>query len=211
MNQNFYEDALWTWQRTCIVTLFLFCAGSGQAAAVTNGLTWPRFWKRWRQVAGAALLVTIGSYLVYPNSFIYFGILHGIALMLIILRLTAGWSKFLWVLGLLVIGLKQLAPAVHESVPGLEVMNSPLLNWIGFINRKPITEDYVPLIPWLGVLWLGYSIGLWIIRNRRHWFSGELRSNFKFLAVLGQWSLSYYLIHQPVLFGLVYLAKKMTG
>ena len=211
LNQNFYEDHFWTWQRSCIVSLFLFCAGSGQAVAFANGLDWNRFFKRWRKVVAAAVLVTIGSYVVFPNSFIYFGILHGIALMLLILRLTNRWSVFLIPFGAVVIVLVWIAPYAHHMIPILGVMNSPWLNWIGFISQKPITEDYVPLIPWLGVLWIGYALGQWIVKYRTHWFSGELKSNFRWLAVLGQWSLSYYLIHQPVLFGLVYVAKQITG
>ena len=34
IQQNFYRDPFWTVQRTCIVTLFLFCAGLGQAVAL---------------------------------------------------------------------------------------------------------------------------------------------------------------------------------
>ena len=88
--QNLYVDPFWTWQRTAIVSLFLFCAGLGQATAVAQSQSWNRFWKRWAQIAGCSLLVTAGSYLMFPKSFIYFGVLHGIALMLIVVRLTAG-------------------------------------------------------------------------------------------------------------------------
>jgi len=31
-------------------------------------------------------------------------------------------------------------------------MNAPALNWLGWISQKPITEDYAPLFPWLGVM-----------------------------------------------------------
>src|SRR5437868_5306434 len=57
LHQDFYNDAFWTGQRTAIVSLFLFCAGLGQAVAVEQAQSWPRFWKRWAQVAGCALLV----------------------------------------------------------------------------------------------------------------------------------------------------------
>ena len=79
--QDFYRDPFWTWQRAAIVSVFLFTAGLSQAVAVHQGQTWPRFWKRWAQVAGAAALVTAGSMVMFPNSFIYFGVLHGIAVM----------------------------------------------------------------------------------------------------------------------------------
>jgi len=50
---NFYTDALWTVQRSAIVTLFLFCAGLSLAAALDAGQTWTRFWRRWAQIAEA--------------------------------------------------------------------------------------------------------------------------------------------------------------
>ena len=96
VRQNFYDDPFWTWQRTLIVSLFLFCAGLGQAIAVQQGQSWARFWRRWAQVAGCAVLVSVGSWFMFPNSFIYFGVLHGIAVMLILVRLTAGWGRWLW-------------------------------------------------------------------------------------------------------------------
>ena len=110
IDQDFYRDPFWTWQRTAIVSLFLFTAGLSQAVAVHQGQSWSRFWKRWAQVAGAALLVTAGSLVMFPKSFIYFGVLHGIAVMLIVVRLTAGWGAWLWPLGALAIGAKFVAP-----------------------------------------------------------------------------------------------------
>ncbi len=93
--QNFYADPFWTLQRTAIVSLFLFAAGIGQAVAVERGQPWARFWKRWAQVAGCAVLVSIGSWWMFPRSWISFGVLHGIALMLLLLRAGAplgrGW------------------------------------------------------------------------------------------------------------------------
>ena len=44
--QDFRSDPFWTLQRTAIVSLFLFCAGLGQAIAVDRGQRWRRFGKR---------------------------------------------------------------------------------------------------------------------------------------------------------------------
>lgn len=210
MNQNFYEDNLWTVQRNMIVSLFLFCAGMGQAFALEQGLSWARFWNRWKQVAGAAVLVTLGSYFVYPESFIYFGVLHAIAIMLIIMRLTYRLRYGLWILGALIIGLKFLLPAIFAaSGPVIESFNQPWLNWLGIISRKPRTEDYVPLIPWLGVMWLGLAAGLALIKHRSSILTAALPARLQPLASLGRYSLSYYLIHQPLLFGLIMFAKKL--
>ena len=88
LQANFYNDPFWTLQRTAIVSLFVFCAGLGQAVALQQGQSWGRFWKRWRQIALCALAVSAGSYFMFPNSYIYFGILHGMAVMLIVARLV---------------------------------------------------------------------------------------------------------------------------
>jgi len=43
-----------------IVSLFLFCAGLGQAIAWHQGQGWRRFGRRWMQIAGCALLYLPG-------------------------------------------------------------------------------------------------------------------------------------------------------
>jgi len=52
--QAFTADPFWTTQRTAIVSLFLFCAGMGQAIALEQGQSWARFWRRWAQIAACA-------------------------------------------------------------------------------------------------------------------------------------------------------------
>lgn len=204
LKQNFYNDPVWTWQRSLIVSLFLFCAGMGQALAVAQGQSWPRFWRRWAQIVSCALLVTAGSWWMYPQSFIYFGVLHGIALMLIISRLTAHWGRWLWALGVLVIAMKFIAIEamnMRASAPFIEIFNAPLLNWLGLITRKPITEDYVPLLPWLGVMWWGVAAGNWLSKQGAGRLTWPLPVALKPLASIGRWSLSYYMLHQPLLLG----------
>jgi uncharacterized membrane protein len=207
LKQDFYNDPLWTWQRTAIVSLFLFCAGLGQAVAVEQGQSWSRFWKRWGQVAGCALLVTAGSYWMYPRSFIYFGVLHGIAVMLILVRFTAGWGRWLWLAGALAILAKPLALIAHAQWPGLEFLNGPAWNWLGLVSRKPVTEDYVPLVPWLGVMWWGLAAGQWLLAHRRQWVQRAMPAQANPLAWLGRWSLTWYMLHQPVMIGLLTLLR----
>lgn len=201
--QDFYRDPFWTGQRTAIVSLFLLCAGLGQAIAVAQGQTWARFWRRWGQVAGCALLVSAGSYLAFPNSFIYFGVLHGIAAMLLIVRLTAGWGRWLWLAGALAIGLKFGAQWAHDAGWAPQMLNLRWWNWLGLIGRKPITEDYVPLVPWLGVVWWGMAAGQWLLSRRPEVMAGAVPGAASPLAWLGRWSLAWYMLHQPVMIGVV--------
>lgn len=194
-HQRFTVDPFWTTQRSCIVSLFLFCAGLSQAVALAQGQSWPRFWRRWAQIAGCALLVTLGSAWMFPRSWIGFGVLHGIALMLIIVRLTAPLQRWLWLTGAIAIALPLLWR--HEA------FNGPWLSWIGLVTRKPITEDYVPLLPWLGVMWWGMAAGQWLFGHARPALAGPLPRAGAAVALLGRWSLSFYMVHQPVLIGLL--------
>ena len=193
IDANFYRDPVWTGQRTAILSLFLLCAGAGQAVATAQGQTWRRFWRRWAQVAGCAVLVSVGSALMFPKSYIYFGVLHGMAAMLIIARLSAPLRTWLWPLGLLAL----LLPwCMHHPW-----FDSPWMNWTGLVTRKPITEDYVPVLPWLGVMWWGLAGTQWLLSRRPGWLAGAAAGPAPALAALGRWSLTFYMVHQPVLIG----------
>ena len=197
--QDFYADPFWTLQRSAIVSLFLFCAGVSQAVALAAGQGWGRFWRRWAQVAGCALLVSAGSALMFPHSWISFGVLHAIALMLVLGRLLAPLpGPVLGVLGAVLLLLPQVA--AHPF------FDSRWTNWVGLVTRKPVTEDYVPLLPWWGVMLWGQAAGRWLLARQAHVLAGRLPRAGRPLAVLGRWSLSFYMLHQPVLIGLLMLA-----
>lgn len=200
--QDFYRDPLWTWQRTAIVTLFLFCAGMGQAIALHQGQSTARFWRRWAQVAACALLVSIGSWFMFPRSWISFGVLHGIALMLIAARFVAPLRAWLWPLGLLAIVLPWLVQ--HPF------FDSRWTNWVGLVTRKPITEDYVPLLPWLGVMLWGLAAGQVLLARGSALLTGALPGPLAPMAALGRWPLTFYMLHQPVLIGVVVLMREVA-
>lgn len=188
IRQDFYRDPVWTWQRTCIVSLFLFCAGGGQALAVAAWQRAGRFWRRWAQVAGCALLVTLSSRVMFPDSWISFGVLQGIAVMLVLLRL--GLAR-LPDAALLVLAAAAIALPRFVQHPWFD---SRWTDWVGLVTHKPVTEDYVPLLPWMGLMLLGFVV-------TRRWPRLWQGSAPAPLAVLGRWSLSFYMVHQPVLIG----------
>jgi uncharacterized membrane protein len=202
VQQDFYRDPFWTVQRACIVTLFMACVGAGQGIASVQRQPWGRFWRRWAQIAGCAVLVSLGSWLMFPRSWISFGVLHGIAVMLVIARLTASWGAWRWPLGLLAIVLPRLLADPF--------FDTRWTNWVGLVPRLPVTEDYAPVLPWLGVVWWGAAAAEWLLAKRPALLSGALPPATRPLAVLGRWSLSFYMLHQPVLIGLLWLAATMA-
>lgn len=193
--QNFYRDPFWTGQRTAIVSLFLLCAGLGQAVALEASQGWPRFWRRWAQVAGCALLVSLGSAWMFPRSWISFGVLHGMAVMLIAARLLGPLRGWLWLLGAVAIALPWWLQ--HPF------FDSRLTNWVGLVTRKPVTEDYVPVLPWLGVMLWGLAAGQWLLAHRRGLLAGVVPAGLQPLALLGRWPLSFYMLHQPAFIGAI--------
>ena len=194
------QDPFWTTQRTLIVTCFLLIAGLSLVLRDAFKPGWADFWKRWAQIAGASILVSVGSYLLFPRSYIYFGVLHFVAAGLVLTRLLRPLGKHVVWLGVAAVA----APLLFQS----EAFNPRAFNWIGFATQKPVTEDYVPLFPWLGILWIGYGLGWWW---RDRGFAGlepfealgrVLPSGItRALNFLGRWPLTTYLIHQPILLG----------
>jgi uncharacterized membrane protein len=140
---------------------------------------------------------------MFPHSWISFGVLHAVAVSLLVVRFVRlpDWGWLL--LGLAAIG---LASGVAHPV-----FDTRWTNWVGLVTRKPITEDYVPLLPWLGVVAVGLGAGQWLLTHHPMVLQGRLPAVLQPLARLGRWSLSYYMVHQPVLIGLVLAWTSCAG
>jgi uncharacterized membrane protein len=140
---------------------------------------------------------------MFPRSWISFGILHGIALMLVGARVAAPLRAWLWPLGLVLIVLPQWL-----SHPAFDTRWT---NWVGLVTRKPVTEDFAPLLPWLGVMLWGLAAGQWLLAHRRSALAGSVPRAVVPLALLGRWSLSFYMAHQPLLIGALLTWRWVTG
>jgi uncharacterized membrane protein len=81
------------------------------------------------------------------------------------------------------------------------LLNGRALNWLGLVSRKPFTEDYVPVLPWLGIIWWGLAAGQWLLSRPVSLVPLGVPLFLRPLASLGRWSLSYYMVHQPVMIG----------
>ncbi len=188
--------------RTAIVTQFLLLVGVSLVLRAQRNPGVREFWLRWWQVAGAALLVSAGSWLMFGPRYIWFGILHFIAAALIIGRAALPLGVWNIVLGIAVI--------VAGKLVADPFFNPTPLNVIGFATGKPRTEDYVPLFPWLGVVLIGIGLAtLWQQRGFALWPPLQ-RLNAappRLLILLGTWALTVYLLHQPILIGLLWLIR----
>ncbi|MFO1412769.1 MAG: heparan-alpha-glucosaminide N-acetyltransferase [Burkholderiales bacterium] len=194
---NFYADPFWLHARTAILSSFLLLAGASLVLAQQSERGRARFWRHVATIAACALLVTAGSYVAFPKSYIWFGVLHMIALSLVLVQPFARWPWVALALGVAVI----VAGNTFTST----VFDGAPWGFVGFATVKPRTEDYVPLFPWLGVMLVGVALGHGLLRNGARVVTpfGRLPG---FVRWLGQHSLAVYMVHQPLLFGATWLA-----
>ncbi len=143
--------------------------------------------------------MSVGSYLVYPRSYIWFGVLHAIAVSLVLIRPLASRPLVALALGLAVIAAGNLVASPW--------FDGRTLGWLGFATVKPVTEDYVPLFPWTGVMLVGVALGHALVRNDFRAIAPFARLP-RWIAWLGRHSLVVYMVHQPLLFGGLWLATR---
>ena len=194
LQQDLVHDLRWMTARSLILGSFLLTVGMGQALAERQQANLKQRWLRIGKIAAAAALVTLGSRLMFPESAIYFGTLHAIAVMSVLLLLLPcqPWPAILLGVAALVLG----------NVYAKELFNHPALAWFGLMTYKPDTEDYVPLLPWFGVCLIGYG-AMQAALDKGIATTSAARRMPRILVWAGRHSLAIYLLHQPILLGML--------
>jgi uncharacterized membrane protein len=186
----------WKWFARGIAASFLTLVGISLVLATRHGTDRIAILKRLGMVGGAALLITIITFFATPQSYIFFGILHCIALGSVL------GLAFLRLPTSLIAGLSALVLAMPLFV-ALPLLDQPLLRWIGMGTTLPFTNDYNPLFPWSGFILAGMVIGKRVLERGKSHSSAALPAPAAFLAKAGRHSLLVYLIHQPILIAIV--------
>ena len=192
---DFNHDLLWLSLRAIIVSSFMLLVGVSLVLAQHAGMSNARRWRRIAVIALCALLVTAGSYAAFPRTFITFGILHSIAVASIL-----AWPLVRYPFAALVVGVTIVAIGLQVRLP---LFDQRWLNWIGLMTHKPATEDYVPLFPWFGVVLIGIAVGAWLATKAFQPLRSVARVAPAWLTWLGRHSLIVYMLHQPVLLGIM--------
>ncbi len=198
IHQDFNNSPFWLYLRAGIVSLFLTLVG---ISLVLNSqrTTSASFWRRQAKLLAACIAVSVGSYLMFPQSYIFFGILHFILLASLLGRWFVRYERINVIAALLITGI-----GIQYSN---DFFDAPPLQWLGLMTHKPFTEDYVPLIPWFGVVLAGIFLGKRLLAKPGPWMSYQPGNMTKPLALAGRYSLTIYLIHQPILLGVLSLVN----
>ena len=176
---------------------FMVLVGVSLVLAAAGGFRQRAFLRRLSVLMAAALAITLVTRIAFPQTFVYFGILHAIAVASVIgalvLRLHTSVIAALGI-AVYILGFSWTSAA----------FNPRWLAWTGFAASPPFSNDFVPVFPWLGLTLLGMAgtrLTLaqgWVHRARP--LNGRVN---RWLAWLGRHTLVIYLLHQPLLLGML--------
>lgn len=208
-------DGGWRALQVATGSAFLFVVGV--SLAIANGRSrarglsgWPvyrRHLRRAGEVAAAALLVTVATRVALGDDYVRFGILHCIAVAMLVLPLLVplGWWNAALAGAVLAAGwVVRDLPA--SDVPGLLVLGVPAAGGAGV--------DWYPLLPWLAPALLGLAVGLALYPSGRRGAWGRRMPEPRWASVAGlpgRHALPIYLAHQLLLIPIVAGALALAG
>lgn len=139
--------------------------------------------------------ITLVTWITVPGSNIFFGILHLLGVSILLYPwLHKLRPHYLTLAGLLIIG---VSPWVNSIT-----MNHDWLVPLGISSSSFTSVDYFPLFPWLGVFMIGIAIGLWFYPTPSSLFKPRPEN---LINRIGRHTLIIYIVHQPLVSGLLYL------
>ena len=165
-------------------------------------------------VAGCAMVVTLVTYVMFPEEAIWFGVLHLLAFsMLLTTALKPLLSKIKPIVGVIIFFLLfMLCRGIPNGYIGL--FSYPLIRlpaalyqykWlsvVGFLSNDYYSMDYFPILPWFFLFLFGFY--LWRLIKEKG-FDRYFYKKIPVLDLIGRHSLLIYMLHQPVLYGICYL------
>lgn len=188
----------WKLFARCIASSFLILVGISLVLAHGRGTRWRPFLIRFAMVAGAALAITAVTWFAVPTGMIFFGILHEIALASL---LGLAFVRLPWIVTLAAVALVIAAPWFARSA----LFDHPAWWWLGLSSADPRSNDYVPVFPWFGAVLVGIALAKIAVSFGLAERLAAVRLPYtRPLQFIGRHSLTFYLIHQPVLIGLVW-------
>ena len=182
---NLQNNSFWYFFPRVIVFLFLFCTGISLTFAHLKKFIPAKYFKRILLLSGCSLLVSLTSYILFPEKWIYFGTLHCITFLSLVGPIFIHYPRISLCTGIIFF----------------------LCDFMGFegawIKLGHPSMDYISPFPWMGAFLIGIATAH--VQSNRFWFLiKEVRQIGKIFLFLGKHSLLIYLIHQPIMFGLLW-------
>ena len=169
-------------------------------------------------VAACAALLTAATVLFLPSESIWFGVLHLNAAAVLLTCLVRPLlqripAKAGLAASAALFALTNQLPQGFIGFEGLRLCALPAglyranLFWLGLPDLTRFSSaDYFPLLPWVFLFWCGVFLArLW------HPGRGEPPAALQPLCAIGRSTLPVYMLHQPVLYGLLWVGHAVAG
>ena len=199
-------DGFWKYFQRYIAISFIMLVGVSMTLSYRQAVRkrgnaqglFPKFLKRGLKIFGLGVVISAVVW-VAGVGYLHFGVLHliGFSIIAAYPLVRYRWPNFFLWMAFFVAGYFLQEPTVDFTG----------LVWLGCMppNYNPL--DYFPVIPWFGVVLLGVFVGntLYDADGRRFFLPdwGDFPP-FRLLEFLGRHSLVIYLIHQPILFAILF-------
>lgn len=185
-------SAFWSVLEKIAAGMFVFLSGLCFAISWESTPDYKKILRRGVSIFLSASLISIVTYLFDPSTYVRFGILHLIAVTMVLLPLFTPLRRLNLLLGMLVLW-------IGVSVKGTIVRTSLLLPF-GFLPAGFESVDYFPLLPWFGVSLLGIALGYDYQSYRISTLLPQPENSLsKLMTAVSKRSLIIYLLHQPAL------------
>lgn len=186
------------WQLSIAMSFFLI------SGITSNFLSGKKNIERGIKISILGVAITLVTYIFDRSLLIVFGVLNGLGISMIIVGLLEGRVDFKAYQGLIFFILFILT----YRIPKGEFLGRQLYLSIydynifplGFPSTSFYSTDYFPIIPWIFIYLSGYIWGKKLIEKDFY----NIKGRNDILAKIGQHSLGIYLVHQVVIYLLVY-------
>ncbi|OIR14116.1 MAG: hypothetical protein BEU04_03390 [Marine Group III euryarchaeote CG-Bathy1] len=182
---------MWWWLARITASLFVGISGVSYFLAHRLEYDFTKTSGRTKRLIFWAFVITIITYIFEPSVYVRFGVLHLLALASIVAFPVARKPEFALGIGLILL----IIPLSSNSN----------LVWFG-LSETVIAVDYFPLNPWLGIFFIGLALASRIYPEGKP--LTEIQWPEKWLW-FGRNTLTIYVIHQPILIGLLVLTGQV--
>lgn len=188
-----------------IAGTFLFLVGVSLVLAHGERFRPRPFVHRLAELVAYGLLISVATYVVMPNQWVSFGILQCIAVSTV---LAVPFLRLSRAVALGAAGMAIALPGL-VNIPG----GSRWVSWTGLTEHGPVTIDHAPVLPLFALALLGIVVMRTLVENGASERLAQISTDsgpLRWLSFLGRHTLVIYLVHQPVLLGLLHAHRALT-
>jgi len=183
----------WWWLARATAFLFVSISGFSYFLAHQKEYDFSKTLNRTKRLIFWAFLITIITYIFEPSAYVRFGVLHLLALASIVAFPVARKPVYAFGIGIFFL-----------LLPLSSNLN---LVWFGLRETGFFAVDYFPLNPWLGIFFISLAISSQVYPDSKPLLEFKWPERWLWF---GRNTLIIYVVHQPILIGLLILSGQVS-